>query len=106
MPKYLVQASYTPEAWRAVIREKASARRQALQKLVESLEGRVEAIYFAFGEHDIVAIVELPDAVTAAGLGITVAASGMIKSRTTALLSVEEVDRALEKKINYRPPGG
>jgi len=77
-----------------------------VKKLVESLEGRVESVYFTFGDHDVVIIAELPDSVTAAALAITVSASGLVHAKTTPLLSVEEIDRALEKKINYRPPGG
>jgi hypothetical protein len=29
----------------------------------------------------------------------------MGRTRTTALMTVEEVDQALAKSINYRPPG-
>jgi uncharacterized protein with GYD domain len=51
-------------------------------------------------------IVDLPDNVSAAALGIAASATGLVRTRTTALMSVEEVDRALEKTVNYRPPGG
>jgi hypothetical protein len=50
-------------------------------------------------------IADLPDNSTAAALGIAVSAAGLVRTRTTALLTVEETDRALEKTVNYRAPG-
>jgi uncharacterized protein with GYD domain len=105
MPKYLIQAAYTAEGLQGLQKDKASGRKQAVTKVVESLEGKVEAMYFAFGEHDVVIIADLPDVVSAAALSLTVSATGLVRTRSTALLTVEETDRALEKKINYRAPG-
>jgi hypothetical protein len=34
-----------------------------------------------------------------------VSASGLVRTRTTPLLTVEEVDQALQKNVSYRPPG-
>jgi hypothetical protein len=45
------------------------------------------------------------DNASVAALGIAASASGMGRTRTTALMTVEEVDQALAKSINYRPPG-
>jgi len=70
MPKYLVEAAYTAEGLRGLQKDKASGRRQAVVKAVEGLEGKVEAFYFAMGERDVIAIVDLPDAVTAAALSL------------------------------------
>jgi hypothetical protein len=36
---------------------------------------------------------------------VTVSASGLVHSRTTALLTVEEADKALAKSVNYKAPG-
>ena len=47
MPKYLIEASYTAEGLRGLQKDKASGRKQAVTKVVESLEGKVEATYFA-----------------------------------------------------------
>jgi uncharacterized protein with GYD domain len=105
MSKYLIQASYTAEGVRGLQKDKASGRKQAVTKAVESLEGKVEALYFALGEHDVVIIADLPDAVSIAALSLAVTASGLVRTKSTALLSVEEVDRALQKKITYRAPG-
>jgi hypothetical protein len=36
---------------------------------------------------------------------VAVSAGGLVRTRTTALLSVDETDRALERSITYRGPG-
>ncbi|HET7757308.1 MAG TPA: GYD domain-containing protein [Steroidobacteraceae bacterium] len=105
MPKYLVEATYTAEGLRGLHKDKASGRKQAVVKAVESLEGRVEAFYYAMGERDVVVIAELPDALSAAALSLAVSATGLVRASTTALLSTEEIDRALSKKLAYRGPG-
>jgi hypothetical protein len=38
-------------------------------------------------------------------MGIAGSATGLIRTRTTALMTVEEVHRALQKSVNYRAPG-
>ncbi len=106
MPKYLIEAAYTAEGLRGLKRDKASGRRQAVAKGVESLEGKLEAFYFSMGEHDVVAIVDVPDAVSVAALSLAASATGLVRVKTTALLAAEEIDRALEKKLTYRGPGG
>jgi uncharacterized protein with GYD domain len=105
MPKFLIEAAYTAEGLRGLQKDKATGRKQAVTKLVESLEGKVEALYYALGERDIVIIADLPDAVSAAALGLAVSVTGLVRTKTTELLTVEETDRALAKKASYRAPG-
>jgi uncharacterized protein with GYD domain len=105
MAKYLIEASYTAEGLQGLQKDKASGRKQAVTKVVESLDGKLEAMYFALGERDVVIIAELPDIISIAALSLGVSATGLVRTKTTALLSVEETDRALAKKHNYRGPG-
>src|SRR5215471_5178854 len=100
MPKYLIQAAYTAEGLKGVQKDKASG-----PKAVESLGGKLESFYCALGADDVVTIVDLPDNVSAAALSMTVSASGLVHSRTTALLTVEEADKALAKSVSYKAPG-
>jgi uncharacterized protein with GYD domain len=58
MAKYLIEASYTAEGLKGLQKDKASGRKQAVTKLLEGLEGKLEAMYFAMGEHDVILIVE------------------------------------------------
>jgi len=105
MPKYLISASYTAEGLRGLQRDKASGRLRAVTTAVEGIGGKVECFYNALGPDDAYVIVDLPGNLTAAALGIAVSAAGLAHTRTTALLTVEEVDQALAKSINYRAPG-
>ena len=63
--------------------------------------------YLAFGEDDLVIIVESPDNTTAAAMLIKVASSGAISNiSTTVLIDPEDGVDALKKAgdFNYTPP--
>lgn len=105
MPKFLVEASYTAEGMRGLIKDKASGRKNAVEKALTSVGGKLESFYFAFGERDAVILCDLPDNISAAGLSIAVAASGMVESQITPLLTIEEVDKALAKSVTFIVPG-
>jgi uncharacterized protein with GYD domain len=105
MPKYLFEASYTLDGAKGLIKDGGSKRRAAVEALVKSLGGRVEAFYFAYGDRDVVTIVDLPDSATATAVSLTVAASGAVRCKTTVLITPEEVDQAVKKTVSYRPPG-
>jgi uncharacterized protein with GYD domain len=105
MPKYLVAASYTPEGLRGLAKDKASGRHTAAQKALAGIGGKLEAMYFAFGETDVFIVFDCPDNVSAASISLAVSATGLIKSKTVPLLTIEEVDQALSKSISFSPPG-
>ena len=105
MPKYLIQASYTTEGIQGLVGDSASGRRADVQAAVKAAGGKVEAFYYAFGSDDVIIILELPDNVAAAAIGLGASGTGMVRVRTTTLLTVEEVDRALEIQTKYRAPG-
>ena len=105
MARYLWQVSYTAEGVKGVLSEGGTSRRSMIQKLVEGLGGRVDMFDFAFGADDVYVIAELPDNVTAAAIGLTVAAAGAASIKTVVLISPEEVDEASKKSVDYRAPG-
>jgi uncharacterized protein with GYD domain len=105
MARYLIHASYTREGIQGVAREGGSSRRDAIGTMVADLGGSLEAFYFAFGADDAIVIADLPDNVTAAAVGMTVGASGGATTRTTVLLTPEEIDAASGKTVGYRAPG-
>jgi uncharacterized protein with GYD domain len=105
VPKYLIQASYTSEGIQGLARDSASGRRADVQSAVKALGGKTEAFFFSFGADDVIIILDLPDNVTAAAVALTTSATGAVHVRTTPLLTVEEVDKALEVKMQYRAPG-
>jgi uncharacterized protein with GYD domain len=105
MAKYLGKANYVGDGLKGLIKEGGSSRRAAVEKLIESLGGKVEAFYYAFGETDLYIIVELPDNVSAAAVSLTVNAAGAASVTLTPLLTPEEIDAAAKKTPFYRPPG-
>jgi uncharacterized protein with GYD domain len=105
MPKYLLEATYTPEGLHGVFKDKASGRKAAVQKTIKGLGGKLETFYYCFGDNDVIIVVDLPDNITAAAVAMAVGASGLVHGRTTPLLTVEEVDKAIKMKSKYRAPG-
>ena len=106
MPKYLARVSYTPEGIKGLVKETASNRRAYISKLTESAGGRLETFYFAFGEDDAIVIYEMPDNASAAAVSVAINATAHVSLSITPLMTVEEMDQALGKSVNYRPPGG
>ena len=105
MPKYLIAANYVGEGIKGLLKEGGSGRREAIEKLVKSVGGTVEGIYYAFGETDVYVIVDMPDNVSVAGLSLVVNASGAANAKTVVLMTPEEMDEATKKTVDYRPPG-
>ena len=80
MPKYLIEASYSHEGFEGV-RTKGGSKsaRPRARETAKSLGGKLEAFYFAFGEHDAVVILDLPDNEAAAAVALAVDAAGGAK---------------------------
>jgi uncharacterized protein with GYD domain len=106
MPKYLAKAKYTaPEGVRGLIADGGTGREKAVTTLIESVGGKVESFYFAFGDVDAYVILDAPDAPTAAALSLTVSASGLATVEVVQLLTTAEVDAAVKKSPVYDAPG-
>ncbi|MET8676309.1 GYD domain-containing protein [Streptomyces sp. NPDC004647] len=105
MPKYLVKGSYTVDGLKGLLKEGATARREVADRMAQSLDGRLESMYWAFGEEDLYLVVELPSNASAAALGLVVSAAGAARTSTVVLLTPEEIDEATRQKVQYRAPG-
>lgn len=105
MPKFLVSGSYSPEGLQGLHKDKASGRQAVVKELLASVGGKLESLYYALGDNDVYVLCDCPDAVSAAALSLAASASGLVRTKVTALLTVEEVDRALTMKPAYRAPG-
>jgi uncharacterized protein with GYD domain len=106
MAKFLWKATYSSDGVKGLLKEGGTGRRAAINELTEALGGKVEAFYYALGEDDVIVIVDLPDNTTAAAISLAVNAIGAVQLKTEPLLTVEEVDQAAKKSVDYRPPGG
>lgn len=110
MPFYLYQAAYKDPQIKALV-ETPQNREAIAREGIESFGGKLHQFFFAFGEWDVIGIMEFPDNETAAAAVLKVTSTGVhARSKTTVLITPAEAERAMRKaketKTNYRPPTG
>ena len=105
MPKYLYQANYTSTGMQGLLKEGGTSRRQVFDDLAREQGGTLESFYYAFGGADLYMVLDLPDATTAAAISLAITAGGALSISTVQLITPEEIDAAVNKTVNYRPPG-
>jgi uncharacterized protein with GYD domain len=108
MPHYLVQVGYNTTGLAALVKDPQD-RIEKVTPAIEALGGRVECAYYAFGDHDIVLICEMPDNSSAAAFALAVGAGGTVASyKTTVLLTPDEALQAMSKanESSYKPASG
>ena len=99
MATYLLQLSYTPSAWAALV-SNPQDRFEVVRRPIEKLGGKHLHGWLAFGEDDVIAIVDMPDNVAVAAL-----AMACKNVRTTPLISIQEGIAAMKKaaECGYKP---
>lgn len=105
MAKYLIQANYVGEGAKGLLKEGGSSRQAVVEKMAASLGGSIESFYYAFGDHDLYAIADVPDHATMAAISLLVNSMGTVTVKTTVLLTPAEIDEAAKKTPVYRAPG-
>ncbi len=105
MKKYLIKASYNANGVKGLIEDGGTQRKLAIQKMLAGMGGKLESFYYAFGEHDVYVISELPDDISAAAVALRINLTGLVSTTTTVLLSPEDIDAASKKSVIYRAPG-
>ena len=106
MPKYMIEASYSVQGTQGLLKEGGSGRKAALEQALQSVGGKLESFYFAFGDTDVFLIADVPDSASAISASLTAhAAGGVSHVKTTPLITVEEMDAAAKKSPAYRAPG-
>jgi uncharacterized protein with GYD domain len=73
--------------------------------MIESLGGKLEGFYFAFGDVDVYAVIDLPDNVAAAAVALAINQTGVVAGKTVVLIPPEDMDKAAKRAVDYRPPG-
>ena len=105
MPKFLGQVKFTQEGLKGLREAGAASRPEAGRAVCASLGGTMECYYFAFGEHDVYGIFDLPNDEAATALSLAANASGTAMVTMVKLLTAEQVDEAFKLTPDYRPPG-
>ena len=106
MQKYLFRGTYTSDGMKGVIKEGGTGRKAAVQALAESVGGKLESMYFAFGSDDFFVVVDLPDAESAVAVAAATGSTGVVNLTTVVLLMPEQIDAGVKKAVSYRRPGG
>lgn len=94
--KYMFMGSYTKEAMARLV-EAPEDRSVAARKLAESVGGKLETYYWAFGPEDWVAIADLPNDEAAGAISLAVSSSGVTGVRTIKLITMDEAQAMLRK---------
>jgi uncharacterized protein with GYD domain len=106
MAHYLLQVGYTAEAWASIISSQQN-RLDAVKPVIEKLGGKIEGGWLAFGEYDLITIVQMPGNIEAAAFSLAASAGGAVRSiKTTPLLSLDEGRAAIKKAgaAGYKSP--
>ena len=109
MAKYAMFFSYTSETWARMI-DHPEDRAAVARHVAESAGGTLESIYWMLGDRDGLAIVDVPDSVSAAAVSLAVTSSGAFKhNETRELLTQDQLTAALTRArqltAEFRPPG-
>jgi uncharacterized protein with GYD domain len=97
MPKYLVEGRYTCDGLKGLAREGSSRRRADIARTIESAGGKLESLYFAFGDADFYIIYDAPDNTSAAALSVVANQSGFVTSKAIVLLTTEDMDQGIKR---------
>lgn len=97
MALYMLQFSYTADAW-ATLTRNPQDRSIPIKEMMRKLNGRFVSFYYCFGEYDGVLLYEAPDDGAAMSASLAALAPGHIKEiKTTRLFSVEETMEAMRR---------
>ena len=108
MAHYLIEVGYTPESWRTQVETQANVV-DRITPAVKACNGKIESIFYAFGDADLVGIMDFKTPEDAAAFALAVTSSGALRSyKTTPLLTVDQgitsMRRASEASKSYTPP--
>jgi uncharacterized protein with GYD domain len=106
MAWFMIQGSYTPNAWAAQI-SNPTDRLAAVGEMMAPLGVTFEHYWYSFGDHDFVIIAHGPGNVEAAAAVLAAYSGGAVTELTTTpLLTTDEAFTALRKAsdVQYRAP--
>src|SRR5437763_16710232 len=108
MAHYLIEVGYTPQSWNAQIDKQANVV-DRITPALDACGAKLQCLYYAFGDVDLVGVIDFPAPEDAAAFALAVSSSGALRLfKTTPLLSVdqgiESMQRAQELRRVYTPP--
>jgi uncharacterized protein with GYD domain len=108
MAHYMIEVGYTPQSWNNQIDSQANVV-DRITPALKACGGKIECLYYAFGDVDLIGVIDFKAPEDAAAFALAVGSSGALRLyRTTPLLSVdqgiESMRRAKEVRKKYAPP--
>src|SRR3954469_17836803 len=108
MGHYLIEVGYSAQSWNTQIDTEANV----IDRITPALKAcgaKLECMYYAFGERDLVGIIDFKTPEDAAACALAVVAGGALAMyRTTPLLTVDQgiksLHKAKELRDDYTPP--
>ncbi len=110
MSYYLYQINYSKDAIKAMVANPTD-REAAARKLIEALGGKLHHLFFAFGQYDVICLIEMPDDKSMMAGAAAVASAGTVTgSSTTKLMTAADAMAAMTMAAkatgSYKPPQG
>jgi uncharacterized protein with GYD domain len=109
MAKYTILFSYTSNTWARMISSPGD-RTAAVRRVLDSVGGSLECVYWMLGTNDGIVIFDVPDSVSAAAVSVAVTSTGAFEHvETHELLTQEHLGAVLQQARDathaYQPPG-
>jgi len=109
MAKYALMGGYSTETWAKFIQNPGD-RQAPVRRAVEAAGGKLETLYWSFGDDDYLVIMDCPDDVAAAAIAVAVGSTGALRNlRTIKLIEANQLQQVLQKAKAvvgaYVPPG-
>ncbi|MFL2984359.1 MAG: GYD domain-containing protein [Candidatus Poseidoniaceae archaeon] len=99
MPKYMYSGNYTAKGAAGLLEDGGTARRQETVRILTEMGGSLESYYWCYGNTDFIMIADLPSESAAIKLALSVGASGVFNGNLTPLISVADMDAAVNAEI-------
>src|SRR3954454_18245748 len=97
MGHYLIEVGYTSQAWNSQIDTEANVI-DRISPALKACGAKLQCMYYAFGERDLVGIIDFKAPEDAAAFALAVGATGALTMyRTTPLLSVDQGIKSMHK---------
>ena len=97
MTKYFFQGIYVGDGIKGLLREGGSKRRDAVVEALKSVGGSLDCIYYAFGEVDVLGVMDIPDQASAAALSLMINSTGAVSVHLIPLMTPEDIDAATDQ---------
>jgi uncharacterized protein with GYD domain len=105
MPHFMIKGRYTTEGMKGLHKDKGSGREKVLSGACKAVGGKLVNMWYALGDSDVYAVVDMPGHLQVTSLCTAIAAAGVASTETVTLLTVAEMDKALAETVKYKAAG-